>query len=934
MLLINTRHPIFTFCVGLFLLLGWNPNLQANALCSGPPVIHCPPDFNGCPGDNTNPSYTGMATATFPQDCWPPNVGYVDTIVATGNCSGEKIIERTWRAIDPDFPSRRDSCVQRIVLEADPPSISCPADVTISCEGDISVHPSQATVTTDCSLGFSVSLEGPLVSGDPDCPGTVYEYKFIVTDDCGRTASCKQRFTIHNDGPTISCPADQTVSCVSDIDPHPGDATVHTSCQLGYQLSLEGPRITGSGCRNVRYKYTYIIRDDCGRKDSCHQVYTINDTVPPHFTFVPADEDVCGYAPPFGTPQVSDNCGTVHLTSQDRLIWGDCRQGERKIRTWTATDDCGNSSQATQTIIFNHDDVRPVFWDCPADITVTATSGCEAPVYWTPPTVTDNCPGMPNVISNFPPGRVFPSGTTEVRYQARDACGNTEHCTFNVTVIGNSLQLYCPEDKYVTCNSRYNGAYVNWSPPYVTSTCYSGGCTDPAPYIDGFIYMGENGGSRYYCSNFRSSWTYAKQFCESSGGYLAVINDAQENSWIAGAIQTPSAFIGLTDEQQEDNWQWVNGEPVTYTNWIPGQPSNSNNAQHYAEIFSRSSYYAGKWNDHYNNQHREFIMEIPCSDVRIQQISGPPKGGHFDPGTTEVCYRASDNKGNYAECCFKVHVHPARIRCRDDVHVYCDPGTNGKRVNWTPPTADYCGQGCVDKRDIPGFIYMGTHKGHQYYCSNFTETWHNARQFCIDNGGHLASINDEEENDFLAGIVAAPSAYIGLHDENQEGSWEWLNGDDFTYSNWIDGQPNNYNNAQHYVEIFGKNTAYRGKWNDQYGYEKREFIMEVPCYTPYQVDGPPSGSWFSPGIHHIRYKMQDPDGYDQYCNFKVVVHCNGPGTGNYCESKASNSDYFWIDDVRMGHIQNYSGKDDGYGDYTDQYTDVYKGYAYQIHLRP
>ncbi|MEM9916926.1 MAG: lectin-like protein [Bacteroidota bacterium] len=936
-------HPFYTrrlrpqwVLVTLFLLLSFYPNLQASVGCSGPPVITCPPDYQGCPGDNLSPTFIGTATATFPQDCWPPDIGYVDHIVSTGSCSGEKIIERTWRAIDPDDRNKRDSCVQIIRLEADGPTITCPADHTVTCESDISVHPSDADVHTDCSLGFSINVSGPIVTGDPDCPGTVYEYKFTVTDDCGRTAFCKQRFTIHNPGPRIHCPADVTVECPSDIDPHPSDATVTTSCQLGYQVAMEGPDIYGSGCNGKTFTYTFIITDNCGRKDSCEQVYTLRDTTPPVFTHVPPNEDVCGYAPPFGTPQVTDNCGIVHLTSYDRFVWGNCQQGEKKIRTWTATDECGNSSQATQTIKFNHDNHPPVFQDCPYDITVTASSGCDKVVHWTPPTATDNC-GTPMVTSNFHPGDRFPSGVTEVRYTARDACGNVSHCSFKITVRGNSLQLYCPQDKYVTCDSRYDGAYVSWNPPHITSSCYSGGgCSGPAPYISGFIYMGEHNGSRYYCSNFRSSWSYAKQYCQSKGGHLAVVNDAQENGWIASQLQTSSAYIGLTDELQEGNWRWVNGEPVTYTNWIPGQPSNSNNQQHYVEMFGANSYYYGKWNDHYDHQHREFVMEIPCSDVNIVQTSGPSNGSRFSPGTTRVCYQANDGRGGYsAQCCFNVHVHPSQLKCIDDVHVYCESGKNGAYVNWNPPTIDHCGDGCVEKKDIPGFIYMGTHKGHHYYCSDFKADWHHAKQFCIDNGGHLATINDQEENDFLAYQVAAPSAYIGLHDENQEGNWEWLNGDNVGYTNWIPGQPNNYNGAQHYVEMFGRSTSYSGKWNDQYSYEKREFIMELPCSTPYQYVGRPNGSWFDPGVHQIRYKVKDKYGYEQYCNFKVIVHCNGGGgSGTYCDSKGRDDTYFWINEVRMGSIQNPSGKDGGYKDYTDKQTDVYRGHSYYLHLIP
>ena len=52
----------------------------------------------------------------------------------------------------------------------------------------------------------------------------------------------------------------------------------------------------------------------------------------------------------------------------------------------------------------------------------------------------------------------------------------------------------------------------------------------------------------------------------------------------------------MTDRVKEGNWKWVTDEPVTYTNWAPGEPSNSySQGEHYAMFYSGFS--DGTWND-------------------------------------------------------------------------------------------------------------------------------------------------------------------------------------------------------------------------------------------------------------------------------------------------------------------------------------------------
>lgn len=136
-----------------------------------------------------------------------------------------------------------------------------------------------------------------------------------------------------------------------------------------------------------------------------------------------------------GLVTATDNCGTPTITHEgDSSSGSGCPADPLVIlRTYRATDDCGNYVEQVQTITVS-DTVNPVIAGCPSDIMVSADAGdCSAVVDWTAPTASDNC-SLASFVSSHSPGDTF-SGSTTVVYTATDACGNTSTCTFDVTVI-------------------------------------------------------------------------------------------------------------------------------------------------------------------------------------------------------------------------------------------------------------------------------------------------------------------------------------------------------------------------------------------------------------------------------------------------------------------------------------------------------------------
>ena len=103
--------------------------------------------------------------------------------------------------------------------------------------------------------------------------------------------------------------------------------------------------------------------------------------------------------------------------------------------------------------------------------------------------------------------------------------------------------------------------------------------------------------------------------------------------------------------------------------------------------------------------------------------------------------------------------------------------------------------------------------GHNYLFVNSAMTWTNAKKYCIAQGGHLATISNATENQFVFNLGGQQSTWIGLTDEAVEGTFVSVTGEPVTYFNWNPGQPDNNFGGQpeNYVDFY---PGGGGTWND------------------------------------------------------------------------------------------------------------------------
>ena len=101
------------------------------------------------------------------------------------------------------------------------------------------------------------------------------------------------------------------------------------------------------------------------------------------------------------------------------------------------------------------------------------------------------------------------------------------------------------------------------------------------------------------------NWYQANNLAMSSGGYLATITSAAENSFVYGLLDFDIHFIGehnwgpwLGGYQPEGSaepyggWSWVTGEPFVYSNWTSENPDDYDGIEDYLHFFR-----GPQWND-------------------------------------------------------------------------------------------------------------------------------------------------------------------------------------------------------------------------------------------------------------------------------------------------------------------------------------------------
>lgn len=105
-------------------------------------------------------------------------------------------------------------------------------------------------------------------------------------------------------------------------------------------------------------------------------------------------------------------------------------------------------------------------------------------------------------------------------------------------------------------------------------------------------------------------------------------------------------------------------------------------------------------------------------------------------------------------------------------------------------------------------------------------SWHTAKQACIDVGAELAVPRDAEDNNFFISLNGG-TFWLGVNDLTTEGVYVSSTEEPLTYTAWKSGEPNNYGGNE------DCSTMKNGAWNDNSCYHSA-YNFRYFCEKPYE----------------------------------------------------------------------------------------------------
>jgi|GEM_PF-2530111 len=204
------------------------------------------------------------------------------------------------------------------------------------------------------------------------------------------------------------------------------------------------------------------------------------------------------------------------------------------------------------------------------------------------------------------------SVTVDYRSVESSATGNSDYAsisgtaTFNDGETSQTISIPLIEDNIAEGTEIFSFTVDN----------STGGATLSAPRT-AFIVIQDNdflpgaevfNGNQYLFTSGASTWEDAQAEAESLGGNLVTINDDSEEAWLRENFSdVERLWIGLNDAEIEGQFEWSSDQPVTYTNFAPGEPDDAGGVQDFGVLNFGGN---GEWDDESGTSFFRGIIEI------------------------------------------------------------------------------------------------------------------------------------------------------------------------------------------------------------------------------------------------------------------------------------------------------------------------------------
>ncbi len=694
------------------------------------------PSFTDCPANFSVNAPTGQCNAkvNFTVSATDNCAATVSLLSGLANGAFYPIGTTSNSFVATDGANNKATCnFQVTVNPTDLPVIVCPADMTVNNDPGVcsaKVIFDYITASDNCNTSFTIKQTAGLSRGGIYPVGTTTN-SYYATDNALRTSlPCSFKVTVLDIEKPIftNCPTDITLN---------NDAG---KCGVVFNFTLKAtdvctssPIITktsglasGSSFPLGTTNNIFTSTDDSKNSSQCIFKVTVLDTEKPVLTCpkditINNDAGKCGATFNYAV-SATDNCTTSPIIQQTLgLASGSIFPIDITTNTFSTTDASNNSSTCSFKVTVV-DAEKPVFTNCPKDITVNNDAKkCSAVVSYLL-TATDNCTTSPTITkqdATLVSGSSFPVGITTNTFVATDKANNNSKCTFNVTIVdAEKPVITCPADISVNNDLTQCSAVVNFtvtatdnctSSPAISksNSSLSSGASFPVGITTNTFFATDDAFNRSSCS-FNVTVIDAEKPFITCPADISVNNDAGLCSAVVvySVTATDNCTAAPTITRSVGSLPSGVAFPVgTTTNTFTTTDAANNSLScsfkvtvvdaEKPKIFCPADITV---NNDLGKCSAVVSFAVTATDncttnPNIKQTVGSASGATFSLGIATNTFTATDAANNTSVCSFKITVVDAEkpvITCPADITVNNDAGKCGALVNYSITATDNC----------------------------------------------------------------------------------------------------------------------------------------------------------------------------------------------------------------------------------------------------
>lgn len=422
----------------------------------------------------------GSITASDVNGGSSDNCGFPSTSASPTSFSCFDLGTTSTQLVVTDISGNTDSCTATVIVVDNMAPVAVCQTVTVALDtsgtGNITASDIDGGSNDNCSIDSLVAFPNTFSCGDVGNLSVL----LTVSDGSGNIDTCFTNVTVIDTvNPDASCQnvtvqlnsSGTATITVSDIDNNSNDV-----CGLS-SLTAD---TTSFSCADLGTNQVVLTAQDVnGNSSTCTAIVTIEDTTAP----LAICQNISVYLDSMGNAGIAAgdlDAGSMDACGVDTLVASMTQFGCSNVTapanvSLVVLDASGNADTCSALVIVI-DTIAPTLV-CPANATFPNDSGmCSAAIAYLPPTFMDNCAGGLIITqtdsSGLSSGSNFPVGTTTQTYTATDSAGNSDSCSFDLTITDNDAPaITCPSVTSTSNDSGLCEALVTIPLPTATDNC-------------------------------------------------------------------------------------------------------------------------------------------------------------------------------------------------------------------------------------------------------------------------------------------------------------------------------------------------------------------------------------------------------------------------------------------------------------------------------